>query len=259
MYIEKIEEMFRYAKTAEERRSRGQEIAQQLKKAKSYFNDGKLIDAKMQFETILSLEPENKEAAGFMEKIERALTEARKQMARSLFVQGQAYYDKKMYKEAIRNWENVIEIDPEHKDAGMYIEFARKKLKEIEEKKKETEEKKKKEKMKSQIKHYFDKGVSLHKSGKWSEAKAAFEWVLKRESNNIKAKEYIRDLEVQINKLTQENKEKAHQLYTQGLRAYTSKNLKKAIELWEKALQLDPSHVKAKKSLERAKEEIKSR
>jgi len=42
-----------------------------------------------------------------------------------------------------------------------------------------------------------------------------------------------------------------------GLKEYTSGNIKAAVSLWEKAIQLNPEHTKAKKGLERARKELR--
>ena len=249
-YIAKVEKMFSEIKTIEEKKKRAGELAEQLEKAQKFFDGGKMIDAKTAFETVLSLDPENKKAADYIEKINAALDEARTQMAEDLFTQGSAYYDKKMYKQAVENWKKVLEIDPQHKEAKSYIALAEKNLEDEEAKK--AEEKKQKE-----LEHYYNKGVSMFKKGQWNEAQAAFQWVLKTEPQYKDVKEYLGKTETELKKLEQENKAKAQELYTEGLREYTSKNLKKAIALWEKAVELDPSHTKAETSLKRAKEELK--
>ena len=62
-----------------------------------------------------------------------------------------------------------------------------------------------------------------------------------------------------LKKQKEENARKSQEIYTEGLKEYTVGNLKKAISLWEKAVKLDPENVKAVKSLERAREEIKKK
>ncbi|MFH1353233.1 MAG: PorV/PorQ family protein [bacterium] len=251
-YIAKVKKMFSETKTIEDRKKRESELAEQFEKAKKFFDSGKMIDAKTAFETVLSLDPENKKAPGYIEKINGALEEARSQMADDLFTQGSAYYDKKMYEEAIKNWEKTLEINPQHKEAKRYLELARKKSEE--DKAKKEEDKKQKE-----LEHYYNKGVSMFKKEQWGQAQAAFQWVFKTEPQYKEAKEYLGKIETELNNLAEKNKSEAQELYTQGLRAYTSKKLKKAIELWEKAVELDPSHTKANTSLKRAKEELKKR
>jgi len=251
-YIAKIKKMFSETKTIEEKKKRERELAELFAQAKKFFDGGKLIDAKAAFETVLSLDPENKKAADYIEKINKALEEARNQMAGDLFKQGSAYYDKKMYEEAIKNWEQTLEISPQHKEATRYLDLAKKKLEE--EKAKKEEDKKQKE-----LEHYYKKGVSMFKKGKWGQAQSALKWVLKTEPQYKETKKYLGKVEVELKKLAEKNKAKAKDLYTQGLRAYTSKKLKKAIELWERAVKLDPSHTKAKTSLKRAKSELKKR
>jgi len=251
-YIGRVKKMFAEAKTAEEREKRRSEIAAQFEKAKKFFNDGKMIDAKTSFQTVISLDPENKKAADYVKKIDRALEEARSQMAEELFTQGSAYYDKKMYREAIGNWEKVLEINPQHKEAERYLELAKKKSEE--EKERKEEDKKRKE-----LEHYYKKGISMYKKGKWSQASAAFKWVFKLNPQHKEVEKYLGKVEIELKKLAEKNKAKAQDLYTQGLRAYTSKNLKKAIKLWKQVVELDPAHTKAKTSLKRAKEELKKR
>jgi tetratricopeptide (TPR) repeat protein len=51
------------------------------------------------------------------------------------------------------------------------------------------------------------------------------------------------------------NKEKASELNTLALAAYSSGRIDKAIELWKKALEFDPEMQEAKVNLDRAQKE----
>ncbi len=44
------------------------------------------------------------------------------------YMRATRYYKKRMYKEAIREWEKVLKIDPNHKQSKEGIEKAKKKM-----------------------------------------------------------------------------------------------------------------------------------
>jgi len=47
------------------------------------------------------------------------------------YIRATTYYKKGMYKEAISEWENVLKIDPNHKQSKELIEKTKKKMKQM--------------------------------------------------------------------------------------------------------------------------------
>lgn len=97
--------------------------------------------------------------------------------------------------------------------------------------------------------HYFNTGKNSYNDGKFLEA---YRYFLKSESYDRfypRVNEYITSVKAKM-------REKAKELYLEGLKEYSMDDKRKAIELWEMTLRYDPKHVKAQISLDRTKAEL---
>jgi len=128
-----IEHAFSEAKTAVQAERRQKEIDEHIALGKKYFDQGDLIKARQEFETILKVEARNTVALNYLKKIEGLYQEALNQQAEALFKRGAAYFEKGKLSEAIVQWKKVLELKPEHKQAKEYIKRAQKQLEEQEE------------------------------------------------------------------------------------------------------------------------------
>ena len=59
-------------------------------------------------------------------------------------------------------------------------------------------------------------------------------------------------------KLVRADPEKVNKVYFEGVYAYANGKTRKAIELWEKALVMDPKHQQAQQAVEEARRKLKA-
>ncbi|MBN1383279.1 MAG: tetratricopeptide repeat protein, partial [Elusimicrobia bacterium] len=105
------------------------------------------------------------------------------------------------------------------------------------------------EKKKMMREHYLE-GLKYYNDGKYNEAIAQFEKILKLEKNHPQSKRLIEQCKVKIDEVSTE-------LYNKGLEEYTKGNFEGAVLLWEKAYELTHEDVKIKDALKKAGEELK--
>ncbi|MBN1824531.1 MAG: PorV/PorQ family protein [Endomicrobiales bacterium] len=103
---------------------------------------------------------------------------------------------------------------------------------------------------------HYKKGLQLYSSGDLKEAVSQLEEAVKLDPDNEKISENLIKIRGQFE---ESEKVKAENLNREGLKEYDSGNLKKAVELWEKAATLDPENTKIKNNLNRAKEELQKK
>jgi len=116
---------------------REEQIAIHLAQGERYYQDGALIAAKEEFIKVLELDQTNKEAKQGIDRIVNVI-----------YMQGLDLYESGKYKEALIQWEKVLELQPNHAGADKYLKLTKKKIEEEKRlsqeelrKKKEEEEK----------------------------------------------------------------------------------------------------------------------
>jgi len=130
------------------------------------------------------------------------------------------YYEGKQWMKAIRSFEEVLALAPDHKVALEHI-----------------------------VNCYYQEGLTLHREEKLLEALDAFNNILKIDPTHEEAMGQISEIE-------KECKQKAEDYNREGLVEYAKGNLKEAIQAWENALRFNPDLETAEKNLERAWKEI---
>jgi tetratricopeptide (TPR) repeat protein len=135
------------------------------------------------------------------------------------------------YQEAIREFELILEFDPEHKQAKYKLDLARKKLAE-------------------EIDAAKERAQGAKESGDKLEEAKALRTVLVLDPSNKNARQAFKEARAQSQKEIEE-------LYKQGVTAYAQGRYADAVQIWNEVLDLDPEHAKAKESIAKAREKIK--
>lgn len=161
--------------------------------------------------------------------------EANQNLADKYFLEGLNRYLSRDYKQAVEFWKKVLEIEPFHKRAMMYME-------------------KSYEKSKSMENNYYD-GVNKFKAGKYKEAKPYFEKTLLINPKHREAREYLNEIYEKLNmkvKIVKELKKDADEIKDKEMTTdeelklfaigYDSKNnyLGAIDVIWEVTGNLDP-------------------
>ena len=63
----------------------------------------------------------------------------------------------------------------------------------------------------------------------------------------------VREMVANLEKRLQDHKTQAENHYQKGVRHFLAEELDEAVQEWEKTLQLDPQHLKAKKDIEQVR------
>ncbi len=105
-------------------------VKQYLSEGKEAFKSGKRSDAKIIFGRVLKLNPKNKTANKYILKLTGAASPVKvtAELIKTTYYRGVDYYVRGQIEEAIREWEKVVVLEPEHQDARINIERAKAKL-----------------------------------------------------------------------------------------------------------------------------------
>ena len=222
-YINKIENTF------------GEVVDSIFVRGVSYYEQANYLKAVDEMEKVLALNPEHQEAKEYitlienkqseLEQVKLALKKKQEEKRKNRKIsahlkKGLTYYERKQWTKAIKSFNEVLALAPEHKEALEHNAIC-----------------------------YYEQGLILHGEDKLLEALHTFNNVLRLNPEHEEAQE-------EISRINEECKEKAEEYNRKGLVEYTKGNLEEAIESWENALLFNPDLETAQKNLERARKEI---
>jgi tetratricopeptide (TPR) repeat protein len=198
------------------------------------FAEGAYQDAKESFQKVLVMDPTHGEAPGMIAKSESLLAEGKAQAAarekeekaRKLFTAAVRDMEAKRYEEAAKGLEDVVALDPNFGEAKRYRSMVRGIL----------------------AKQVFDQGMKAMQGGKWSEAIQAFRRAVEMKPDYGEAQNLLEKL---MARQGEQRKSESIELYKQGLETLLTGDKEKTRELWQKAADIWPENLDAKRGLER--------
>jgi cytochrome c-type biogenesis protein CcmH/NrfG len=100
--------------------------------ASQAFNEGRYVEAQTAVRKALALDPGSKEAKAWKERIQRRLATPRPELdarIKQLYIRGMEAFSSGDYKEALRNWEQILVLDPLNESARRNVLEARERMK----------------------------------------------------------------------------------------------------------------------------------
>ena len=197
-------------------------------------------------------------------------------LERMSYAKGYVSYREQNLNESINEWEKVLQINPERSEIALYLSKVREYLVDVERIKSEKE-------TEVRIMRLFEDGKSNYAAGKWIMCVKIMEKVQTACKNAIlsssfelyeKAQGYIDNSINELSKIIyaksiresddhednlsdlETDSRDADNKYNEGLILYAQGKTADAIRLWEIAVRLFPSHERAVKAIEKAREEL---
>ncbi|NIN92907.1 PorV/PorQ family protein [bacterium] len=219
------------------------DIKEHFERGKKYFNNGQMLKAHREFKTILLVSPGHKGARDFISRIEVSVeqVEVAKDIA-NFFTQGEKYYKKGDLISARAMFEEIIALNPDHREAKNYINTIEQRFGEV-------------------VDSIFGRGVSYYEQANYLKALDDMKKVLTLNPEHEKAKQYVTLIEDKLRELEkiklelrmkQEEKRKRRKISAslkKGLSYYESKQWVKAINSFNEILALAPDHKVALKHI----------
>jgi tetratricopeptide (TPR) repeat protein len=100
--------------------------------ASQAFNEGRYADARTAVRRALAIEPSNVEARAWRDRIERRLSTPKPEIdarIKRLYIKGMEAFSSGDYQEALRNWEQILVLDPLNESARRNVLEARDRMK----------------------------------------------------------------------------------------------------------------------------------
>jgi len=215
--------------------------------AYTFYEEGKLIDSIDEWREVLKLDPTSIRAKEYVERIEGKLSkidrekylerlkEKKKGDIVRLLGKGDRLYEEGKYVEAIKEWEKILKINPKHTLARENIDQTREKIERL-------------------IEVHLSKGKEFYDKKDSVSAITEFKIVLKFDSGNKEAKEYIEKTKEQAAEVVKKvSRAEIDALYYEAADLYLKGKYEESIKVLNKLLRLDPVNENAYKLLEKAK------
>ncbi|MBN1898194.1 MAG: tetratricopeptide repeat protein [Spirochaetes bacterium] len=154
-----------------------------------FYNKGALKSAYLRFKSVVETDPTHQEGKKMLDKVD---TEIEKKCS-SLYKSGLSYYESKDYKKAIDQFNDIMELRNNYKDARLILAKAQKNYDQL------TAKERKVASEKIQVRLYA--GIKLYRDGKLNEAIREWEKVLAVDPGNAKATKYINRARYKIKQL----------------------------------------------------------
>ncbi|OGS20978.1 MAG: hypothetical protein A3J83_05960 [Elusimicrobia bacterium RIFOXYA2_FULL_40_6] len=219
-------------------------IKRHLELGRNYYYKKDIVNAKEEFENIRLLDPENEESRRYLDKIDNRLEESKKLQIEMIMLDGKKLLESKQYEKAAKECEKILALDSGNGDAKQYYSICNLEI----QKKKENETQKEKERL-------FAAATNKNTRGQLREAKKDLENALRIDPMFEKAQELLTEVNRKIEAMGLNKKDESKRLYNQGLEEYNKGNTRKAIQIWEEAVSLNPDNLNAVRALERAKKQ----
>ena len=212
----------------------------------SHLKKDQLIQSREEFEYVLMLRADDSETKSYLEKIDERMEMIETEKIKSLDEEGDFYFDKEKYEDAIEAWEKVLALDSKNQEAKLKINKAYTKLKEIEQEKKKRIAQERVKEIKKKTEKLYIESISLINQKKYWEAREKLTQLLKLDPKHQKAKESLDNIHDILGK----------RLYFLGRKKEKENNPDGALKNYKQAQQLIPRNKDVRDAVKRLEESM---
>ncbi len=283
--LTKIQRGFKELEEGDRREKLAQQIRELFARGEKFFKEGNLVDARLDFQAVLGLEPSHVEAGAYLKQIEGQF----QSFAENFYKEGLDAFAAGAYEKAKEQFEKVLVIKPDHAEASAQLTKC---MEILETRKKEEQALAQKEasgkiykdaivayskeqyddamSLFAQVmemdpkredaqryyqsckdnlfKRYFARGQDLAAKGEWEGAIKNLRVALSHNPKSRDARESLSNIQ---RRWDLQKKVLSQNLYKEGLEAFLSGDKRKAKSSWEKSIELDSDNEEAKRGLAR--------
>ncbi|MBN1383980.1 MAG: tetratricopeptide repeat protein [Elusimicrobia bacterium] len=221
------------------------QMSRHFQAGKKYYQLGKLLKAKYEFESIIKVVPDNKETKNYLEMIEEKFEKMTE--ADALFRHGINSYEKGDYQKALDYWEAVAVVDKDYPEINNYIARSSDKIETMRKKKKEQERQRKEQEKNEKIKLHYEKGKDFYSQKKWDDSAKQFMAVLDIEPSHKSSKKYLEKIKYSV----------AEDLYDKAENLYNEKKYKESVNYFQETLKVIPDYRDSEELIRKITAEMK--
>ncbi|HOW28488.1 MAG TPA: PorV/PorQ family protein [Elusimicrobiota bacterium] len=199
-----------------------------------YFSAGNYDEAAEYFQKVLVLDPQNLQAQEMLDKSKSLKVQAAEEMKdraiqetiQEKFRTAMKEFEKKRYETALEKFEEVLRLNPNYGEAKKYRSLCQDMM----------------------AQQHYETGLKAMQNSKWDEAIASFRRALQLKPSYPEVSQLLQKI---LSRVGEDRKVESSKLYKQGLEALLVGDKEKALKLWQKAAEMNPDNLDAKRGLER--------
>ncbi len=221
-------------------------INQHFRLGFEHYNANEYILARTEMRNVLEIDSENEQAHDYLRRTEEKLDD----QLQSHLTEAEGHERAGRLPEALGEWNVVRMIDPDNADAPVAIERIKDRINSMSRSYKDASRR-------LETIDLFEKAVTAFSEGKYEDAITLARRVLQLDPAHELAKDLINRAERRMKPLSDDENEQIKNLHKEGMKYSTQKEYEKAIDAWEKILDIDPDNEGVRKNIEEAKRRLR--
>ncbi len=211
-----------------------------------HYNHNEYILARAEWLNVLEIDAENEVALDYLRRTEEKLDD----QLQSHLTAAAEHERAGRLPEALGEWNVVRMIDPEDADAPAAIERIKGRMNSMNRSYRDASRR-------LETIDLYEKAVTAFGEGKYEDAISLARQVLQNDPAHEEAKDLINRAERRMKPLSDEENEQIRTLHIEAMKQFTQKEYEKAIDAWEKLLDIDPDNESARRNIEEAKQRLR--
>jgi tetratricopeptide (TPR) repeat protein len=211
-----------------------------------FYSENDYARARDEWQEVLRLAPDHTEARDYLARTQEKIDE----IVQSRISTARAYEQDGRLTEAIGEWNNIVLLDPDNRNASGAIASLRTKI-DAQTKDYATASRK------LRVVELYNQALLKYNRGEYESTITDLNSLLSSDSAHAEAKNLLLMAQRKLTPLSTEEEENIRRLYLKGMQYFSKDQYKEAITEWEKILKIDPSNESVKKNIQEAKDRQK--
>jgi tetratricopeptide (TPR) repeat protein len=234
---------------AQEERTRNAEnellINRHFRLGFEHYDANEYLLARAEWQNVLDIDPENEQALDYKRRTEEKLDE----QLQAHLSEAARHESAGRLPEALGEWNIVRMIDPDNAEAPAAIERIKGSIESMSRDYREANRR-------LETIDLFNRAQTAFGEGRYENAISLAQRVLQLDPDHEDAMELINRAERRIKPLSDDEKARIREIYIEGQKHFSNKEYERAIEIWNRILEIDPDNESIRKNIEDAKERL---
>jgi tetratricopeptide (TPR) repeat protein len=210
------------------------------------FNENDLLGARAEWRGILTIDPQNQGARDYLAQTEQKIDEAiREHVANATTMEADGRLT-----EAIAEWNNVQQYDPDNAQAKAAVERIRTRIQSVSQDYATAQRR-------LRIVTLYNDALQDYNGTRYSDAMKKLDELLRLQPDHTDAKRLQSLTRRRVTPLTDQEKSRVRELYLAGMQHFSKDEYAQAIAQWEQILEIDPTNESVQRSIDEARERLK--
>jgi len=211
-----------------------------------FYQDDDYVRSREEWRAVLEIDSTHAEAKDYLARTQAKIDEQLAQHTRRASQLEQAG----RYTEAISEWNNVQALDPGNSEARRAAERIKGKIQEQSQNLEQTTKR-------LETVNLYNDALQAFNRGEYEKAMAGLRRLLAIEPGHEEAKNLYAMAKRKLTPLTKEEEEAIRGMFLRGMQFFAKDEYTKAIEEWQKILEIDPTNDSVRRNIDEAKERLK--